>query len=598
MAWNYRRRIKVIPGVYLNFSKSGISTSVGVKGASITFSKSGTYLNQSIPFLGIYNRQKISHDLNRNVNEITDPNNIQNQLEVDNSISSSNIENITSQDMQGIKDSIISAHNERIELKKDLKEVKSALNKSKNKLLSSYILLYGFIKKSIPEKIKDDILLQEESITDLENQLENCYVNLEIEFDSEISEKYNMLVTAFKDLSNSEKIWDVTNSTFHDSRITRSYASTFVDKVEVNFTTKSIPEIKSTYEALYLQNANGADFYFYPYFIIMYSNETNFAVIGLDEIKLKQRYVSFTENDSVPSDSKIIKYTWSKVNKDGSPDRRFNGNYQIPVVKYGEITIKSDLGLNEEYEFSNYESSEKFSKVFIDYQNTIKSLKNINSSEKLVETNIKKQDIIQTKDLAKIPIINLLESEPLEIKNKIFDTEATIVDELNNEIGKITKLSGQIGQSEIKLFLALEDWKKFSLEVIPTLSIEIKVNKNLSFLIITSSNKDISPLKKGDLFTIYFNDESYIQKKFENGRNQFGKNVVNYIFFSDLELISLYQNTVKFVETFSGLKIPYEFTDIKNHQYSNSLEGQKLFQIMCIRITGVKLILKKQDDTQ
>lgn len=61
MAWNYRRRVKVIPGVYLNLSKSGISTSVGVKGASLTFSKNGTYLNQSIPGLGIYNRQKFSN---------------------------------------------------------------------------------------------------------------------------------------------------------------------------------------------------------------------------------------------------------------------------------------------------------------------------------------------------------------------------------------------------------------------------------------------------------------------------------------------------------------------------------------------------------
>lgn len=36
MAWSYRRRIKIIPGVHLNFSKSGISTTIGVKGASLT----------------------------------------------------------------------------------------------------------------------------------------------------------------------------------------------------------------------------------------------------------------------------------------------------------------------------------------------------------------------------------------------------------------------------------------------------------------------------------------------------------------------------------------------------------------------------------
>lgn len=31
MAWSFRKQIKIIPGVHLNLSNSGISTSVGVK---------------------------------------------------------------------------------------------------------------------------------------------------------------------------------------------------------------------------------------------------------------------------------------------------------------------------------------------------------------------------------------------------------------------------------------------------------------------------------------------------------------------------------------------------------------------------------------
>lgn len=36
MARNFRRRVKIIPGVHLNFSKRGISTSIGVSGANVT----------------------------------------------------------------------------------------------------------------------------------------------------------------------------------------------------------------------------------------------------------------------------------------------------------------------------------------------------------------------------------------------------------------------------------------------------------------------------------------------------------------------------------------------------------------------------------
>ena len=60
MAWNLRKRVKIAPGVHLNFSKNGVSTSIGPKGAKVTFGRNGTYMNTSIPGTGLYRRQKIS----------------------------------------------------------------------------------------------------------------------------------------------------------------------------------------------------------------------------------------------------------------------------------------------------------------------------------------------------------------------------------------------------------------------------------------------------------------------------------------------------------------------------------------------------------
>ena len=64
--------MKLFPGVYLNFSKSGMSTSIGPKGARITFGKNGTFLNTSIPGTGLYSRQKIA-DGNENSKTKTMP---------------------------------------------------------------------------------------------------------------------------------------------------------------------------------------------------------------------------------------------------------------------------------------------------------------------------------------------------------------------------------------------------------------------------------------------------------------------------------------------------------------------------------------------
>lgn len=55
----FRKSVKVCPGVRLNFSKSGVSTSLGVRGASVTVGKKGVYANYGIPGTGIYNREKI-----------------------------------------------------------------------------------------------------------------------------------------------------------------------------------------------------------------------------------------------------------------------------------------------------------------------------------------------------------------------------------------------------------------------------------------------------------------------------------------------------------------------------------------------------------
>jgi hypothetical protein len=375
MAWSYRKRIKIIPGVHLNFSKGGISTSIGVRGASMTFGKSGTYLNAGLPGTGLSFRQKLSNE-----NKDTTPTHpdFQPTEQLQENIFSADIQQITSQDMQGIKEAILSAHQQRKELNIDLLKIKTTLGTSKLKLFASYVLIYGLVNKKISENIKNDIHLQKDAIKQVQEQIENSYVGLEIEFDEEIKFKYESVISAFKKLITSKKIWDVTSAHQQDRVATRSSAGTIVNKREVRFGFKSIPDIKTQFEPLWFNNANGADLYFYPNFIIMYSSKTEFAVIGLEELEFSQSFVRFVETGSVPSDTKVIDKTWAKVNKNGTPDKRFKGNYQIPIVKYGEISLKTKTGLNEEYQFSNYEFTEEFGQAFRNYLATIKNLKKLN----------------------------------------------------------------------------------------------------------------------------------------------------------------------------------------------------------------------------
>lgn len=374
MAWSFRRRVKIIPGVHLNFSKSGISTSIGVKGASITLGKSGTYLNTGIPGLGLYNRQKLVNGDSQSFESPISPQQLEPYDSKYDNIFSADIHEITSQDMQGIKEAILLAREQRLSLEKDISKIRIALRFSKIKKVMSYLLVYGLINKSIPEQIDNDLKAQGEALKQTKEQKESSFVNLDVDFDTESKYKYEELVARFIELTRSRKIWDVTSAHFEDRRITRSSASTIVKRNTVHFGLKSIPEFKSDVQALFLQNANGADLYIYPNFIVMYSKNKDFAVIGLDEISLQQSYVRFTETQGVPVDTKIIDQTWAKVNKNGSRDKRFKGNYQIPVVRYGEIKLRTKTGVHEEYQFSNYEATVAFDQAFREYQQSIKQL--------------------------------------------------------------------------------------------------------------------------------------------------------------------------------------------------------------------------------
>lgn len=372
MAWSYRKRIKVIPGVHLNISSKGISTNIGVKGASVTVGHGTTYVNS------LMGRQKVTSSKPALLGPrpaLPAPTPAPSPAIVTTShgnIFSLAPAEITNQDMQGVKDTILAAHQQRKELQHDLQHINLAVKKSQSQLLFSYVFLYGLFVKSIPRDIKERIAAQQAAIDEIKQELVKSRMELDVSFDAEILRKYESVTAAFKRLAQSYKVWDVTSAVAENRRVTRSAASTLVDKKEVKIGIKPIEDIHSNFEPLWFKNANGADLYCYPGFIIMYDTKDRFGIIDLKELQFQFRPVRFIERGFVPPDAKVIDHTWNKVNLNGAPDRRFRDNFQIPIVRYGSITLRTASGVNEEYEFSNYEAAEAFSEAFIDFQHVIK----------------------------------------------------------------------------------------------------------------------------------------------------------------------------------------------------------------------------------
>lgn len=71
MAWTFRKRKKLFPGVRLNYGSSGLSLNLGVPGASVTVGANGVYANTGIPGTGIRNRKKLSSTTStENINDV------------------------------------------------------------------------------------------------------------------------------------------------------------------------------------------------------------------------------------------------------------------------------------------------------------------------------------------------------------------------------------------------------------------------------------------------------------------------------------------------------------------------------------------------
>ena len=59
MGFRFKRILKILPGVRVNVSKGGLSTSLGVPGADINIGKRGITTNAGIPGTGLSWRQKL-----------------------------------------------------------------------------------------------------------------------------------------------------------------------------------------------------------------------------------------------------------------------------------------------------------------------------------------------------------------------------------------------------------------------------------------------------------------------------------------------------------------------------------------------------------
>lgn len=601
MGINFRKRKKILPGVYLNFSKKGISTTVGPRGANINFGKKGAYLNTGIPGTGLYSRQKIgggngakppftpTNNFTSNTNVVksdksktttillafflgtfgahrfylgqhwkgifsilffwtyiptvislidvivfavmsqdkfdnkynnvtlnstvqncsgcgtpltfmTTPNfgggklkdggrvckecfgkvakvdagfglnskkkydtNLVRQVLSGTSISSLSFSSSnnnyntttlipTSQSLEELKKHIEEARQERQEIETEIKQQQVATKRLEAKLKSKQSVVGKiFTKQETVPQLETEVKEANEYLTDLYSQYEESQANINIESDNEFQEQYLKVKDAYIDLSKSNKIWDIVSE--RATTETKSAAKSSIDRKEVRFTFDDIDFILSEHSAFHLENADGNDLYIYPAFILQLNHSGAITLIDLHELRFRFHRQRFLEEKSTtPSDTQVVDYTWAKVNKDGSPDKRFSDNYQIPVVEYGAFEFSTSSGLKEIYYVSNVQLAENFANEFRKYLSFLTPLETKphkrqdyeESFDQSLEDNKKIEDLDPLfMEAANLIVIEQQGSTSL-IQRKLnlgYNRAGRIIDQLE-ELGVVSKFDG------------------------------------------------------------------------------------------------------------------------------------------------------------
>lgn len=257
--------------------------------------------------------------------------------------------------MSNIKEEFTKIISSRKELIEKLNAIRYSIESHKKKITISKIFIYGLFSKKLPLELEN--LKKEE--TGLKEELDKTILKIRYNFgeDDQGKSLMNGLYNKFEALSECEQIWDITDTQKVLEK--KSSATNSLKRVPTNIKITDFELIECDQKGLLFENQDGRNMIFYPNFMVSWENEGNYSLYTNSDIELKFDNSNFLEEDKLPSDSEVIGETWKKVNKDGGPDKRYKGNYKIPIVKYAEISYLFENS-KETFQFSNYSNALSF----------------------------------------------------------------------------------------------------------------------------------------------------------------------------------------------------------------------------------------------
>ncbi|MGM0462421.1 MAG: DUF4236 domain-containing protein [Fibrobacterota bacterium] len=364
----FRKRKQIIPGINLNFSKSGISITGGIPGASVNLGREGAYLNTGIPGTGLYDRKRIGSTASQRSRTPAAPGNHSIPLKKE-SFHTRDISETTSPELQSLNTTLFSCEEMRKTIYSEYRKTHTRLQVLRGIHFLLKICLIGFFLSRMKKKKR----LLRKALVQLQKKCKQAIVSLNFSPGDDIQRSYTRLHTDYNRVCRCKKIWDITAKTTVDKSRARSFSSTNFSKTPVTWHPDSYILISTDVAPLHFSTAQKTHIYLYPAFILIEGSDKKRGLIDLSDVTASFEKITLPEEGIPPADAEKKGHTWARVNKDGSRDKRFTNNYSIPLCEYGMFTLRSSTGLKEAFLFSSSTTAEAFAQSVETYLSLVKS---------------------------------------------------------------------------------------------------------------------------------------------------------------------------------------------------------------------------------
>jgi hypothetical protein len=355
MGFRFRRTLKIIPGVRLNFSLGGPSVSLGPRGLHYTVGMRGTRITAGIPGSGLFWTKFQSY--------------------APSSPSPSEQPSQPPTAMPDGRGNDLSPHNAQIFESSSIEdlvagstsELAPMLNAARRQIrihIVVLVLLFAVLVAELAINASPPIIATTVIFGIVAWPLAALFdqyrltMTLEYSLQDSQSESFSRLTTAFTKLMECRSIWKVPAEWKEDDWKRHAGASATVQRKQVHLRIGTPRLIKSNVAFLCIPLGN-KDLYFAPDSILIVSGRS-VAALHYDDVEMIEEATTFIEDQEAPDDAQVVGETWQYVNRNGTPDRRFANNRKRPICRYGQMDFRSSGGLNERLNYSRLGAAKDF----------------------------------------------------------------------------------------------------------------------------------------------------------------------------------------------------------------------------------------------